>query len=94
MEYKEYISRSKFNDISEDEYSNCIEPVYNSIQSLTKDQCVALYDVVHAWKILTKIAEKEEEISTHTKEIGRLQRESLNLLASAKLPNFLKSSSK
>lgn len=94
MEYKEYISRSKFNDISQDEYNNCIEPVYNSIQSLTKDQCVALYDVVHAWKILEKIVGKDRKIIALTNEIGKTQQEVLNLLESAKLPKILKSSSK
>ena len=79
MEYKEYISRSKFNDISEDEYNNCIEPVYNSIQSLTKDQCVALYDAVHAWKILEKIVGKDRKIIALTNEIGKTQQEVVNL---------------
>lgn len=94
MQYNEYISKSKFNDISEDEYNNCIEPVYNSIQSLTKDQCVALYDVVHAWKILEKIVGKDRKIIALTNEIGKTQQEILNLLESAKLPKILKSSSK
>lgn len=90
MQYEEFLKLSKFN-ISENEYRTCVEPVYMAIQSMTKEQCAAFYDVVYVWNNFKKIVELDKQVNELLEKVDSINDKSLEIFESCKYEEILKS---